>query len=240
MIKKTINYCWFGNDPKSKLIKKCIDSWKKVCPDYEIKEWNEKNFNVNMNDYIKEAYENKKWAFVSDYARLWIIYNYGGIYLDTDVELVKSLDELLKYEAFFASEDNKLVTTGLGFGAEKNNLLVKEMMDDYNNIHFALPDGKLDMLSCPTRNSNSIQDVLQNICFGKDIVEYNNIAFLPKEFLAPYNYYTKEMNKTEKTIGIHWYGMSWFDKKGKIKFELKYIIRKIIGQEKYNKIKEKK
>ena len=106
MIPKVIHYCWFGNNPKPKMVKKCINSWKKYCSDYEIIEWNENNFDVNYCDYVKEAYEAKKWAFVSDFARLWIIYNCGGIYLDTDVEIIRNLDELLNDKAFFGFEDN--------------------------------------------------------------------------------------------------------------------------------------
>ncbi len=133
MIPKVIHYCWFGGGEKSRLMKKCIKSWKKYCPDYEIIEWNEDNFDVNGIEFTKGAYNAKKWAFVTDYARLDIIYKHGGIYLDTDVELLKPLDELLKYKGFFGFEEMGMVNTGVGFGAEKGNLLVKQMRDDYNN-----------------------------------------------------------------------------------------------------------
>lgn len=93
MIEKVIHYCWFGGAEKNEIILTCIESWKKFCPDYKIIEWNENNFDINMCDFIKEAYENKKWVFVSDFVRLYVLYNYGGIYLDTDVELMDSLDE---------------------------------------------------------------------------------------------------------------------------------------------------
>ena len=112
---KTIHYCWFGKNPKSKLILKCIDSWRKCCPDYEIKEWNEENFDINCCDYVREAYEAKKWAFVSDYCRFYVLYNYGGIYLDTDVELLKSLDVLSKN--FVGFENQNRVNSGLIRGA---------------------------------------------------------------------------------------------------------------------------
>ena len=97
MIPKVIHYCWFGHSPKPALFQRCIASWKKYCPDYEIIEWNEDNFDISQNDYAREAYEEKKWAFVTDYARLWIVYNHGGIYLDTDVEIIKEFD-LAEYE----------------------------------------------------------------------------------------------------------------------------------------------
>lgn len=138
MIEKTIHYCWFGNNPKSELVKKCIQSWEKYCPDYKIIEWNESNFDVNLCKYTKQAYDAKKWAFVSDVARLWIIYNEGGIYLDTDVELHNNLDDLLNYSAWFASDDVRYIATGLGFGAEPKNELVKKILEDYYDREFNL------------------------------------------------------------------------------------------------------
>ena len=116
-IPKIIHYCWFGGKPLPNTAIKCIRSWKKHCPDYEIHCWNEKNFDINVCPYVKEAYEEKAWAFVSDYARLWIIYNYGGIYLDTDVELLKNIDNLLKYDVFMGFENKQYVNTGVGFWA---------------------------------------------------------------------------------------------------------------------------
>ena len=114
MIPKIIHYCWFGGNPKSNLIKQCIDSWKKYCPDYQLIEWNESNFDINCNPYVKAAYEDKKWAFVSDYVRLYIVYNQGGVYLDTDVLLHNGIDELLKNSCWMASDDVRYISTGLG------------------------------------------------------------------------------------------------------------------------------
>lgn len=136
MIPKIIHYCWFGGNPKSNLIKQCIDSWKKYCPDYQIIEWNESNFNVNCNSYVKAAYEDKKWAFVSDYARLYVVYNCGGVYLDTDVLLHSKIDELLENKCWLASDDVRYVATGLGFGAEKGNWLIKTIMDAYEEYEY--------------------------------------------------------------------------------------------------------
>lgn len=138
MIDKVIHYCWFGNNPKSDLINKCIESWKKYCPEYKIIEWNEHNFDINMCEYTKNAYKAKKYAYVSDVARTWVIYNYGGIYLDTDVELYKSLDELLNYEAFFCIDNGRCINTGAGCGAEKNHSSMKALLDDYKNQYFEL------------------------------------------------------------------------------------------------------
>ena len=139
MIPKVIHYCWFGNNKKPDLIEKCIESWKKYCPDYEIKEWNEDNFDINSLSYVKQAYMDKKYAFVSDYVRLYAVYTCGGIYLDTDVLLHNRIDELLNYNCWLASDDVRYIPTGLGFGAEKNNKLIKEIMDPYN--HYDYPGG---------------------------------------------------------------------------------------------------
>ena len=136
MIPKVIHYCWFGQNPKSDIIQKCIESWKAYCSDYEIIEWNETNFDVNCNAYAKAAYEDKKWAFVSDYARLYIIYNEGGVYLDTDVLLHNSIDELLEYKCWLASDDVRYIATGLGFGAEKGNDLIRNIMEAYEEYEY--------------------------------------------------------------------------------------------------------
>ena len=158
-IPKTIHYCWFGKRKKSKLIKKCINSWKKYCPDYKIVEWNEENFDVNRFDYTKESYEEKKWAFVTDYVRLYVIYNEGGVYLDTDVELIKKLDNLLDFDSFFALEEEDYIATGLGFGAVKGNKYVKKMLDDYNDVHFKNENGIYDLTPCPVRNTKSVKSL---------------------------------------------------------------------------------
>lgn len=139
MIPKVIHYCWFGNNKKPDLIKKCIESWEKYCPDYEIIEWNEDNFNINSVSYVKKAYMDKKYAFVSDYVRLYAVYTCGGIYLDTDVLLHNRIDGLLNYNCWLASDDVRYINTGLGFGAEKNNKLIKEIMDPYN--YYDYPSG---------------------------------------------------------------------------------------------------
>ena len=128
MIPKKIHYCWIGGNPLPELAIKCIESWKKYCPDYEIIEWNEKNYDFRKNQFMREAYDEKKWGFVPDYARLDIIYEHGGIYLDTDVEIIKPLDSLLKEQGFAGMEQPGIVALGLGFGAEPKLPLIKELM----------------------------------------------------------------------------------------------------------------
>lgn len=148
MIPKIIHYCWFGRNPKSDIIMQCIESWKKYCPDYKIIEWNEDNFDVNCIQYTAQAYEKEKWAFVSDYARLAVVYSCGGIYLDTDVQLVNSINDLLKYDCWLASEDVRTVSTGLGFGAVKGNPVIKAMMENYEENQFDnIVNSVLDTLS---------------------------------------------------------------------------------------------
>ena len=144
MIPKIIHYCWFGRNPLTEEAKACITSWRRYCPDYKIMEWNESNFDVTKNDYCREAYETKKWAFVSDYARLCVAYEYGGIYMDTDVEVVCPLDSLLNHKAFMGFENDHSVSIGT-FGAEKENSVVGDFLSIYCTRHFRQPDGSFDM-----------------------------------------------------------------------------------------------
>ncbi len=176
-IPRIIHYCWFGGNEKPEIVKKCMASWKEKCPDFEIKEWNENNFDINMFPYTKEAYENKKWAFVSDVARLWIIYNYGGIYMDTDVEIKGDFGELLSYDSFmfFESVD---INTGLGFGAKKNNKLVKAILDDYNDRHFVKKNGDFDLTPCPSINTYVIEKTLKDFKPIGITQKNDNMAFI--------------------------------------------------------------
>ena len=148
MISKIIHYCWFGRGEKSALLQKCIKSWKKFCPQYEIVEWNENNFDISSTpEYVRRAYAERKWAYVADYVRLKVVYDFGGIYMDTDVELIKSLDSLLGYSAYFGFETNETINTGLGFGAVKGLPLLKEMMQQYEGRSFDFENGQY--LTCP-------------------------------------------------------------------------------------------
>lgn len=196
MIPKTIHYCWFGRNQKSELIKKCIESWHKFCPNYEIIEWNEDSFDVHINKYVEDAYNNKKWAFVSDFARLWIVYNYGGIYLDTDVLLKGSIDNLLKYDCWLASDDVKYINTGLGFGAVKGQSLIEKIMMEYYKYKFSLTP-------CINLNTEVVCRELpqwQKIDKSQTI---DNILFIG---LHDYGNYAK-----------HYYTATWLDEKAYIK-----------------------
>ena len=153
MIPKIIHYCWFGRNPLPESAKKCIDSWRKFLPDYEIKEWNEDNFDVNIIPYTQQAYNAKKYAFVSDYARFWILYHHGGVYFDTDVEVIKSMDDIIEKGAFFGMEvlDKKkgiiAVAPGLGMASEAKHPLYKRMLDGYVNLNFILENGEKNPFS---------------------------------------------------------------------------------------------
>ena len=155
MIPQIIHYCWFGGNPKSELIEKCISSWRKFCPDWEIIEWNEDNWNVNLHPFAKAAYESKYWAYVSDVARLDVICKRGGVYLDTDVELLKPIDELLDGGAFFVFETSRNVNTGIGFGAEKNHPTVQAMLAYYSDKTFSVT-GKDKIPPCPAWNTAAL------------------------------------------------------------------------------------
>ena len=206
MIPKIIHYCWFGGNPLPELAKKCIASWKIYCPDYEIKEWNESNFDLNCCDYVREAYESKKWAFVSDVARLHALVTEGGIYMDTDVEVIKPLNTLLQYSAVFGFESITSIQTGL-MACEKDNPMFKEFLDEYKTAHFILPDGTLD------KTTNVIR--ITNTCLKYGFVPnnkkqtINTVTVLPKDYLCPKDLYTRKIDITENTLVIHHFDGSW-------------------------------
>ena len=234
-IPKTIYYCWFGGGKKDKLFDKCLSGWKKFLPEYKIIEINESNFNIHKNKYVKEAYEKKKWAFVSDYARLWSIYKNGGIYLDTDVELIRELD-LTNVKTFFCLQDEKLIATGLGFGSEPNNILIKKMMDDYENIRFIKKRNEVDLTSCPVRNTKSVEYFFSE----NGVIEIKSkgdITIYPPEYFCPIDFETKQIKITENTIAIHWFSGTWLSADKKIKLLIKKIFIKLFGYSIFNKIK---
>lgn len=232
MIPKIIHYCWFGGKRIPQNLRKYIKLWKKYCPDYEIKEWNESNFDINSNEFIKEAYINKKWAFVTDYVRLYVIYNYGGIYLDTDVELIKNLDGLLNNKLFLGIQQNdSFANTGLGFGAEKNNKYIKQMLDVYDNLKFDIEN--IINLACPILVTGVLQSYgyeiknkTQVLCDGS-IVVYSSEYFDP---IAPGS--TKNLT-SENTYSIHHYTSSWLSEKTRLKRKL----CDLVGQNNVNKIR---
>lgn len=212
MIPKIIHYCWFGRGEKPELAVKCIESWKKYCPDYQIIEWNEDNIDLSKTPlYTQQAYEAKKWAFATDYVRLWAVYNYGGIYLDTDVEMLKPIDDLLELTGFIGFETHKNVNTGLGFGAEKENSIIKTLMDSYNLKSFAKKDGSLDLTPGPILNTDVL--VSQGLKLNNKMQTTGNVTILPCDYLCPQNIYTGKTKITKNTYTIHHYAASWVDNK---------------------------
>lgn len=204
-IPPVIHYCWFGYNPMPEEYLGYIESWKKMCPDYSIVQWDESNYDVNKHPYMARAYREKKWAFVSDYARLDIIHNNGGIYLDTDVELLRNLDELRRFRAFAGFESESFVATGLGFGAEKKNELIGKLLKGYDSV---LPG---DYVTCPVLQSKDLEmfGLQRNNTF--QFLEYGGMAVLPSEFLAPMEARFKQMNITSNTYSIHHFSGSWVE-----------------------------
>ena len=232
MIPKIIHYCWFGGKQLPELARRCIDSWKKYCPEYDIKEWNEQTFDINCNTYVKEAYESKKFAFVTDYVRLYAIYTEGGIYMDTDVEVLKPLDDLLCYEAVSGFESDTRIPTGLMAG-EKGHVFIKELLDDYNDIHFILPDKSLDLTTNVHRITNHCLKYGLQLNNSKQTI--NGFTFLPKDYLCTKSYQDGKIYLTENSYTIHHFAGSWVPKKRKI---IKNIVLKIGGVRLKNFIKK--
>lgn len=216
MIPKKIHYCWFGHNPLPPLALKCIKSWRKYLPDYEIKEWNEDNFDINIIPYVKEAYKAKKYAFVSDYTRFWILYHFGGIYFDTDVEVVNYLDDIIAKGAFMGCEIDALeergptVAPGLGIAVCPQNPIYKEILDFYNTIHFINEDGSLNLHTVVEYTT----DILKNhgLTRKEGIQNCDGIFIYPKEYFCPKSYFDLKTYKTKKTVTIHHYAASWHTK----------------------------
>lgn len=207
-IPKVIHYCWFGNQPLPSKLKTYIKSWKKFCPDYTIIQWNENNFDLSSNRYAYEAWCTGKWAFVSDYARLKIIYEQGGIYLDTDVELIRPLDSLLKYNGFIGFQADGQAATGLGFGAVKGHPVILALLKEYDDIPFLQENGRPDTTPCPLRNTAALRK-LGFDCNPNIIQQIDNFYLFPPEFFCPKDFKTYKMRRTANTYSIHHYRASW-------------------------------
>ncbi len=207
MIPKIIHYCWFGGKPLPKLARKCKRSWENFFPDYEIKEWNEKNFEVNANPYTKYCYEHRQWAYLSDFVRLFVVEREGGLYFDTDVEVVKSPVKLLaSCRAYFGWETKEYLNTGLGFAAEAHHSAVRAMLAMYDGL---VVNGKYmyeKMQGCPQLNTKALlpYGLLQN---GTE-QQVCDALILPADYLCPFHDATGELSKTLNTISIHWFSKS--------------------------------
>lgn len=229
MIPKIIHYCWFGGNSIPEKDKKCIESWKKFCPDYEIIEWNENNFDINCCQYVKEAYEAKKWAFVSDYARIYALYLIGGIYLDTDVELLSNFDKFLSLNAFTGFENIQYPFTAV-VGSEKNGKFVEDILLSYKNRKFIKENGEFDT----TTNTETVTNLLvDNFNIKKDntfqcIKDY--LTIYPNDYFCPKNYYDGKVYLTKNSIAIHWYNGSWQSDEQKEWHNASTKLSKVLGQ----------
>lgn len=225
-IPKKIHYCWFGGNPLPPMAVRCIESWKKFCPDYEIIEWNEHNFDLNYNDYVHEAYEAKKWAFITDVVRLYALTTQGGIYMDTDVEVLKPLDSLLEYEAVSGFESETQIPTGL-MACRMAQPLFVELLNDYNGVHFRRKDGSLDMTTNVTRITNTC--LKYGLVLNNTLQTVNGFTLLPKDYLCPKDHMTKEVRLTENTMTIHHFDGSWLSDEDRLCMDLKGRFRFLPG-----------
>lgn len=229
MIPKVIHYCWFGGNPLDELALKCIDSWKRYFPDYEIIQWNEQNFDISQMEFMQKAYKNKKWAFVSDVARLIVMYKYGGLYFDTDVEVISDYKDILRddLDGFLGFEKTNAVSTGLGFGTVPNHPFIKKLINIYKELDYDQYTDCLSEIACPIlttelleKNGYVIEDKLQ-VCCGFEIY--------PSEYFSPIDYMSGKLIRTDRTHSIHWYNASWNTEETKKELAVVQRMRRIFG-----------
>lgn len=230
-IPKIIHYCWVGGNPKPQSVLYCIESWKRFCPDYEIREWNETNYDFSKNEYMCQAYEAKKWGFVPDYARLDIVYTHGGIYFDTDVELLQSLDALLNQDGFMGFENTGdgefFVNCGHGFGAVPHNEVIRQARDLYDQVSFLKEDGTPNLLASPYYTTQSLRQI--------GLKQENQDQQLPgmmvyaSDVLCPKNFRTGKVSRTSRTVSIHHFTASWVDEKIKAEMAHQQKVKNVFG-----------
>ncbi len=237
MIPKKLHYCWFERDNYTPLALKCMESWKKHLPEYEVIAWNDDNFDVNCNQYVKEAYEAKKWAFVSDYIRLYALYHHGGVYMDADLEVLKPLDRFLVHSAFTGYEDEGVILAAL-LGAEKGHPWIKMLLDDYADRRFIKTDGTYDetanVIPITARTIEKYGITLNNelLTFGEDITLY------PKEYFCPIDYKTWAPNITDNTYTFHHFAAGWWDEKEREERQHKLRYRNYLKEKRYKEAAE--
>lgn len=227
-IPKVIHYCWFGRNPLPESAVKCINSWKKYFPDYEIKEWNEDNFDVNIIPYTQQAYSAKKYAFVSDYARMWILYHYGGLYFDTDVEVIKPMDDIVARGPFMGIEvemkntEIPLINPGLGLGTIHGLTLYKDIIDYYSKIHFYNEDGSLNQVTIVKHVTGILEN--KGLTHTNELQQLEGVWIYPRDYFNPLDDNTGRLLITENTRSIHWYTKTWLNKQHPVRT---WIVRRI-------------
>lgn len=227
MIPKTIHYCWFGGNPLPTDAKKCINSWKKILPDYEIKEWNESNFDINSNLYVKQAYEARKFAFVTDYVRLYALATEGGIYMDTDVEVLKSYDSFLHHTAFSGFENNNFVTTGM-MAAEKESRWIMDLLDEYNHRTFIKEDGTFDT----TTNTVTITNYMtkQGLILNNTYQDFPGLVTIySSDYFCPKDHGSGLIQLTDNSVCIHHFACSWLPPKRRFLHKCKKVAVSLLG-----------
>jgi mannosyltransferase OCH1-like enzyme len=234
MIPKIIHYCWFGRNPLPQSALKCIESWKMYLPEYEIKEWNEDNFDVNIIPYTREAYDAKKYAFVSDYARYWILYHYGGLYFDTDVEVIKPLADIVDRGAFMGIETPAIdgvivprINPGLGIATEAGTLLYKELLSYYDALHFLDDDGKPNEITIVEHTTKVLAS--HGMQPHNTIQQVAGIWIYPVDYFNPLDDNTGRLKKTSNTHSVHWYSKTWMDKTQVRRNKITRIIHRWFG-----------
>lgn len=228
MIPKVIHYCWFGGNDLPQSAVRCIESWKKYFPDYEIIEWNEQNYNTSKNKYIEDAYKEKKYAFVSDFARFDILYNYGGVYFDVDVEVIKDMSCILMQGPFMGCErrpiDNEeiLVNPGLGIGAEPQMSFLKQMLDLYNTISFYDQEGNINQKTIVMYTTEQFRRY--GLTNGKEMQHVAGFNIYPWQFFCPMDARSGRIDISDDTYTIHYFLASWHTKKDRFKKRISSMI----------------
>lgn len=235
LIPKKLHYMWLGGKTIPDNLKNCLKSWKKYCPDYEIIEWNENNYDIAKHPYMKQAYDAKAYGFVPDYARLDILYNEGGFYLDTDVELKRNIDDLRYQEAFCGVEKWQVINFGGVSGAVKGNPIIKKFLDARENIYF------LDREGNQNRNTCGFYDTNVAICEGYKINGetqcINGMNIYAYDYFHPYDYMSGIINETKNTHSVHWFNGGWLDESMKkaneqVKKQYMELYQKAIAKQK--------
>jgi hypothetical protein len=241
-ISKVIHYCWFGRNPLPESAKKCIASWRKFMPDYEIIEWNEDNYDVNKIPYTAEAYAAKKYAFVSDYARFDILYQHGGLYFDTDVEVIKPFYDIVANGSFMGFEVDATtsqcgsVAPGLGLGVNPGLGLYKEILDYYAELHYT-ENGVIVENGTIVDHTTKIF-MRHGLVVKPGIQEVAGIIIYPTEYFCPLDYLTGRMRKTKNTHSIHWYAKTWINNYGPIRTVFTQWFHRIFGVNSFSRLKK--
>ena len=232
MIPKKIHYCWFGRNPKPKLAEKCIASWRRYCPDYEIIEWNEDNFDVNRNGYTRMCISQKKYAFLSDYVRLLVVAEQGGVYFDTDVELIKPIDELLENQAFYCFETPEYVASGLGFGSVAQGETIKAMLAEYDD----LLDGRSGVVGCPRLNTSALTKL--GLRQDGTTQQVADALVLSSDYMNPFDPATGVTRKTKNTVSVHWYSAACLSPWRRLRTRIMRPLHRIFGVDAFKRFRK--